>query len=74
MKAYVLLEKNKYTYSDDMEEIISFLVLRGQLNISHLEVEKYYRQFSDDVYCACWMTLSDEILLEFAEWLSKQDI
>lgn len=74
MKAFEPYIDYKFIYPDDMDRIIKFLESRGKLNISYVRLEGLYGQFSDECYCASWMIPCDELLDEFAKWLSKEDI
>ena len=73
MKAY---EPNqiRFRYWDEMEQILNYLNNNGQLNITPQRVEKLYEKYSDDVWCAGWMSVSNEILESFANWLSEIEV
>ena len=72
MKAYTLKEY-EFDYPDDMEKILDYLHSHGELHISPKEVERAYREYSDDVWCAGWISVNDNTLWEFANWLSERD-
>lgn len=61
-------------YPEDMQHILSYLESRGTLNVSVLELEKLYRDFSEECYCAGWMMIDDEVLLAFMRWLTACDV
>ena len=73
MKAYTLKEY-EFDYPDDMEKILNYLHSHGELHISPKEVERAYREYSDDVWCAWWMNLDSYTLNEFANWLSERGV
>ena len=73
MKAYIP-NYNDYTDPDEMEKILNYLNSNGRLTISNREVESYYEWYSDDVWCAGWMSVNDEILESFANWLSEKEV
>lgn len=60
--------------SDDVLTILKHLGQSGVLNVVPTEIEDWYRQFSDEVYCAGWIETDAEHLREFANWLSKQKV
>lgn len=54
-----------------------YLTSRGRLNISDKSLENEYYNFSEEVYAASWMGIhgdNDDLLYEFAEYLSSKDI
>ena len=80
MKVYELFEDFEPKYPDDMKVILNYLESRGKLNVRPKTVEGLYEDFSDDMYCAGWMSVQHrgeanyDLLQQFAEWLSKVDI
>ena len=54
-----------------MEQIFKYLGEHGVLNVSGSTVEALYYQFSDERYSAGWIIVGDEVLEEFADWLSE---
>ena len=73
MKAYIP-NKTEFDYPEEMEKILDYLNKWGDLNISAKEVEKLYRYYSEDVWCAGWIEVHDHILPDFANWLSKVEV
>ena len=73
MKAFEFNE-SIFDYPDEMEKILNYLNDNGKLNISPKRVEELYRAYSDDIWCAGWMSVSHEILVSFAEWLSEIEV
>jgi hypothetical protein len=74
MRAYIPNHKEEYIYPDQMEKILSYLNANGKILISGHMVESLYEDYSDEVWCAQWMSVNDEILEDFAEWLSKVEV
>lgn len=60
--------------SDDVLTILTYLGQYGALNIAPTEIEDWYRQFSNEVYCAGWIKTETDHLQEFANWLTKQKV
>lgn len=73
MKAYYKYSET-FRFPDDMREIMAHLETHGVLCVGASAVEEFYEQFSDEVYCAQWMAVNGERLVEFADWLSEQEI
>lgn len=74
MRAYIPNYNEDYIYPDEMEKILNYLNANGKLLISGHVVESHYEDYSDEVWCAQWMSINDEILEDFAEWLSKKEV
>lgn len=66
--------KEKLMFPDDMKRIISYLEQKGDVFVADVIIEKMYKQFSEEVYCAGWMELTDDMLKEFEAWLHERDI
>lgn len=73
MKAYRRHEE-KFMFPDDMKRIIDYLSQNGDVFVADKVIEKMYKQFSAEVYCAGWMELTDEMLKEFEIWLNDREI
>lgn len=71
MKVYE--KKYKFWHPEDMKKIIDFLRTHGTLYVCDKIVESLYEKFSHDVYCAGWMTVDTDILIDFSEWLCQID-
>ena len=71
MKAFKFYD---FKYPDDMREIINYLKRHGEINVNFMKLEELYEDFSDDVYCTQWMTVSDETLRRFAEYLADIEV
>lgn len=73
MKAYIQNER-EFDYPEDMERILAYLEKHGTLNISHGEVERLYRKYSEDTWCAGWVEATDRKIAGFAQWLSEVEV
>ena len=73
MKAYEP-HKTQFEFWVDMEMILNYLNANGKLNITPERVEELYEGYSEDVWCAGWMGVSEEILEDFANWLSEIEV
>ena len=81
MKAFVPNETTSFDYPEEMEEILAYLQDHGKLNIKPTEVERLYRAYSEEKWCAGWVTISlpfggvsYEILESFANYLAEIDV
>lgn len=78
MRAYIPNYEDNFRYPEDMEIILDYLKAYGQLNIKPKMVERCYEDFSEEHYCAGWMSVegdySECILREFAGYLSEIDV
>jgi hypothetical protein len=72
MRAY---ERNKgFEFSEDMQKIVRYLCENGTVYITEKTIEKLYRVFSEEEYCAGWMRVDEKRLDEFADWLDGKEI
>jgi hypothetical protein len=74
MKVFEPFERPQYAYPEDMEKILNYLNEHGKINVKNSIIEDFYYDFSEECYCAGWMSISDYILEEFADWLSEKDL
>lgn len=74
MKAFEPYVDFEFIYPLDMNRIIRFLKNKGKLNISYIRLEELYMQFSNDCYCAGWISVDDDLLEKFAKWLSRIEV
>lgn len=74
MKVYERNEDNNFTYPDEMKRILDYLNQHGKILVKPSTIESLYYDFSDEVYCASWMCVNDDLLEEFEEWLTAKDI
>ena len=63
-----------FKYPDEMWTIINYLKQYGDINVKDMRLEELYEDFSNDVYCAQWMMVSDETLRGFAEYLADIEV
>ena len=61
-RVFVPFQKTEYRYPEDMERIMSYLNSRGKVNVSEKMIERLYEDFSEQMYCAQWLIVSEEIL------------
>lgn len=73
MKAYIKNDSQDFLYPDQMEKILDYLKLHGTLQVSAEQVEGYYMMFSEE-RCASWLSVSDMLLAEFADYLSEINV
>ena len=73
MKAYEP-HKTQFEFWVDMEMILNYLNANGKLNITPERVEELYEAYSEDVWCAGWIMVTDERLESFANWLSEIEV
>lgn len=71
MKVYERNEKNNYRYPDEMEKILNYLNKCGKVLVKGSIIEDLYYDFSDEKYCASWMSVNEQRLEEFEEWLNE---
>lgn len=73
MKVYKRHEKCKFAYPDDMEKILNYLSKHGEILVNDSTIESLYYDFSYDKYCAGWMSVDEQMLEEFEDWLNDYD-
>lgn len=73
MKVYIRNEERQYEYPEDMDKILTYLNNHGRVLVRGSTIESLYRDFSDDVYCAGWMGVNEQMLEEFEDWLADYD-
>jgi hypothetical protein len=73
MKVYNRYYKNRFSYPKDMELILDYLKKHGEILVNESTIESLYYDFSGDVYDAGWMSVDDELLKEFEEWLNNYE-
>lgn len=74
MRAYIPNDEVEFEFPDDMEKILNYLNANGKLMINAHRVESFYEGYSEDRWCAGWMSVNDDILEDFANWLSQVDV
>lgn len=73
MKVFIPFEDNDFAYPDEMAKIIEYLKAHGEVKVKFSTIEALYREFSG-TRCAGWLSVNDEMLEDFAEWLSEVDL
>ena len=73
MRVYNRKFKFDYEYPEDMKLILDYLNEHGEILTGELVIEKLYRDFSDEKYCASWMGVNTQMLEEFEDWLEHYD-
>lgn len=67
------LEKVLFAYYyDDILIIKLFLAKKGVYIDDSWAIQELWEDFSDEVYCAGWLTVQEDFLQEFYEWLYKE--
>ena len=67
------LEKVLFAYyGDDILIIKLFLAKKGVYIDESWAIQELWEDFSDEVYCAGWLTVQEDFLQEFYEWLYKE--
>lgn len=56
-----------------MATIMTYLNNNGRVLVGDKIIEKLYKEFSEEKFCAGWMTVTDEILSDFEIWLDNYD-
>ena len=74
MKVYERFENVAFEYPEDMNVILKYLKSRGKIFVRYSTIEELYRVFSEDKYCAGWMTVDGDILEEFEAWLREYEV
>lgn len=72
MKAFEL-RYNEFDFPEDMKTIISYLSLKGHINVGERTLEKLYEEFSEERWCR-WKVVDEETLNDFTEWLLDKDV
>lgn len=74
MKVYERNEIYNFTYPEDMNKIINYLDRHGKVLVNYSTIQDLYYDFSDEKYCAGWMSVDEERLEEFEDWLTEINI
>lgn len=75
MKAFERFrDSDNFRHPEDMPLILNYLSQNGKINVSPEQIEELYGNFSEEEYCAGWMTISESTLSAFAEYLSQKEI
>lgn len=73
MRVYKKYLEFDYAYPEDMKLIIDYLKKNGEILVSMSTIENLYYDFSSEKYCASWMSVNEQMLEEFADWLNDYD-
>lgn len=73
MRVYERKIEFDFDYPEDMKLILDYLNEHGEILVGELGIERLYREFSDEKYCAGWMSVSNQMLEEFEDWLEHYD-
>jgi len=74
MKVYEKYRDERFYYPEDMERILRYLNNHGNILVKPTTIEQLYFEFSDNKYCASWMSVNEDILEEFADWLDEFEL
>lgn len=74
VRVFIKNKETNFTYPDDMKKILDYLNSIGKILVSDSTIEELYYKFSDKEYCAGWVTVKEETLIEFADWLDKIEL
>lgn len=70
MKAF----ERRATHSDDLADIVAYLLNHGDLNVTAEKVEEYYREYSDSHWAAGWINPTEGVLEDFANYLEEIEV
>ena len=73
MRLYIKYEYD-FEYPDDMKTIMGYLVTHGILVVGAQAIERLYREYCEDSWCAGWMIVDENILENFSDWLEEKNI
>ena len=73
MKAYIP-NYSDCMYPNEMKKILNYLNANGKLMVDERKLETLYEYYSEDRWCAGWMCVNDDILEDFAGWLSEVEV
>lgn len=73
MKVYERKIKFDYDYPEEMKLILDYLNEHGEILVSGLAIEGLYRNFSSEKYAAGWISVDEQMLEEFEDWLEHYD-
>ena len=73
MRVYEKHSSQDFDYPDEMNRILNYLNEHGTVFVKPLTIEKLYYEFSEG-YSARWMSVDENALEEFSNWLNEYDI
>ena len=62
-----------YDYPEDMKLILDYLNKHGEVLVGENVIESLYYEFSSEKYEAGWMSIDEQMLVEFEDWLEHYD-
>lgn len=74
MKAFEPFKNYNYSHPDDMEEILRYLSDNGKINVSTKKIESLYYDFCGGMFSSSWVSVSDETLEMFVDYLSEIEV
>ena len=73
MRVYERKYEFDFDYPEDMKLILDYLNEHGEILVGELAIESLYREFSSEKYEAGWMSVDEQMLEEFEDWLENFD-
>ena len=73
MRVYERKIEFDFDYPEDMKLILDYLNEHGEILVGELGIESLYREFSSEKYEAGWMSVDEQMLEEFEDWLEHYD-
>lgn len=71
-KRFSTSDKQHMTYREDVKRIRSYLELVGTLDATDDEIACMWGRFSEEYYAASWLTIHDELLEIFVDYLEGE--
>ena len=71
MKVYERFESPDFAFPEDMKIILEYLNAHGKILCRPSTIESLYFDFSCEKYCAGWISVNEERLTEFEEYLAN---
>ena len=73
MKVYRRKPEFDFDYPEDMKLILDYLNEHGEILVGELDIENLYREFSSEEYEAGWISVDEQVLEKFENWLEYYD-
>lgn len=73
MRVYARNECYNFDHQEDMKMILDYLNEHGKIFVKYSVIEDLYYEFSSDKYEAGWMSVNEQMLEEFEEWMNNYD-
>lgn len=73
MRVYERKIRFDYDYPEDMKLILDYLNEHGEVLVEGNVIESLYCEFSSEKYEAGWMSIDEQMLIEFEDWLEHYD-